>query len=174
MVENLLHRFRNKALRGRYSHYRPHSLVRGETLSVQAISWVIENSKHKLGNLIVLLMVANHARSDGTGAWPSVVTLGKESRLTERQTRRCLRVLEKSGELVTERGVGPHGCNLYSIPGVKLSGGKIVQEGGTNHAENVSKMSPEPSFNRPRRKERTQNRRASCVGLDSRIYPNGY
>lgn len=128
----------------------PSSSWRGR-LSVQAISWVIDHSQHKLGNLVVLLMVANHARSDGTGAWPSLSTLARECRMSERGVRYCLRILEKSGELLTNRGAGPHGCNLYSLPGANFAGvgGKIMQRGGQNNVKRVSKIAPEPSFNRP-------------------------
>lgn len=132
---------------------------------MQAISWVIENSKQKLGNLIVLFMVANHAKSDGTGAWPSLSTLAREARMTERQVRRCLRILEKSGELTTRMGKGPHGTNLYSLPGVKLSGGggHLRQGGGTNRTETRSKMSPEPSLtvNKDKEEPRAQPRAVS-------------
>jgi hypothetical protein len=101
--------------RGRSAHCGS-NLLCGGFLSVQAISWVIDNSKQNLGPFIVLLMIANHARSDGTGAWPSVATIARESRLSERQTRYCLRKLEQSGELQTQIKAGPHGTNTYSLP----------------------------------------------------------
>src|ERR1700691_1934511 len=88
------------------------------------MSWVIEYSQHKSGDLVVLLMIANHARSDGTGAWPSTETLARESRMQRRQVQRCIRRLETSGELSTKQGAGPNGSNLYSLPligGVNLT-----------------------------------------------------
>ena len=117
-------------------------------MSVQAMSWVIANSKHSLGNLVVLLMVANHARSDGTGAWPSIATLAKECRMSERGVRYCLRELEESGELRTEIGEGPHGTNMYSLP---MVGGQILPQGGKAIAgEGGKAIAPDPSFNRPK------------------------
>jgi hypothetical protein len=133
-------------------------------LSVQAISWVIEQSKHKGNSFVVLLMIANHAKSDGTGAWPSIKTLSKESRISERTVQRCIHRLSRkwSGvknwqkeppELKILVGKGPHGCNLYDIPGVKLSPLRGCQTGTEGVSDSVtggvSQVSPEPSFNRP-------------------------
>ena len=103
-------------------------LSRRGNLSVQAISWVIEQSKHKGNSFVVLLMIANHARSDGTGAWPSVPTIARESRIAVRTVQRTLKRLARvtrdiQPELLIEEGKGPHGCNLYAIPGVKVSPG---------------------------------------------------
>jgi hypothetical protein len=84
-------------------------------VSVQAISWVIENSKHKGGAFVVLLMIANHAHSDGTGAFPSFETLAREARITHRQVTRIIPKLRKSGELVVQRGQGPNNSNLYTV-----------------------------------------------------------
>lgn len=123
---------------------------RGGMLSIQAMSWVIENSKHSLGSFVVLLMIANHAKSDGTGAWPSVSTLAREARMSERQVRNCLRNLEQSGELRAAIGAGPHGANLYELPlmtGANIADVKISQ--GQILTGSLSKIAPEPSFNRP-------------------------
>ena len=105
---------------------RFHPLVEGN-LSVQAISWVIDQSKHKGNTFVVLLMIANHAKSDGSGAWPSIHTIAKESRLSDRTVQRCIKRLSLHWkkiwppELLVRTGKGPYGSNLYDIPGVKLS-----------------------------------------------------
>jgi hypothetical protein len=146
-------------LLGAGCHYiRPFPLVEG-IISVQAISWVIEHSKHSLGNFIVLLMVANHAKSDGTGAWPSVDTLARESRLSERETRYCLRALEQSGELQTKFGKGPHGTNIYNLPLVRGANsaprGAICNTGGGNlRHKGGQSTAPEPSLTVLKDKER--------------------
>jgi hypothetical protein len=87
-------------------------------MSVQAMSWVIDNSQHKGGSLLVLMMIANHAKSDGSGAWPSTTLLASECRMSERQVRRIIdSVLEPSGELTVQRRIGkPH---IYDVPGVR-------------------------------------------------------
>jgi hypothetical protein len=85
-------------------------------MSVQALSWVIEKSRQRGSNFVVLLMIANHAHSDGTNAYPSYERLAKESRLSARSVMRIVDALIASKELQTERGVGPHGTNVYSLP----------------------------------------------------------
>jgi hypothetical protein len=80
------------------------------------MSWVIEHSQHKGNAFVVLLMIANHARSDGSGAWPSVKTLAGEARISPRAVQYTIRRLERSGELETGVSLGPGGSNLYSLP----------------------------------------------------------
>jgi hypothetical protein len=87
------------------------------------MSWVIEKSGQKGSNLLVLLMIANHADTAGRNAFPAVTTLAAESRLTERGVRYILAKLERSPEeLVIERDAGPYGTHLYSLPGVIRDG----------------------------------------------------
>jgi hypothetical protein len=117
-------------LRGRMPIHLAPTLI-GGALSVQAISWVIDQSKHKGNTFVVLLMIANHAKSDGTGAWPSIHTIAKESRLSDRTVQRCIKRLSLNWkkiwppELIVRTGKGPYGSNLYDIPGVKLSPGGV-------------------------------------------------
>jgi hypothetical protein len=119
------------------------------TLSVQAISWVIDKSKHKANPFVVLLMIANHARSDGSGAWPSIHTLAKECRLGDRTVQRAIASLIKTGELRVTPNGGPYGSNLYDIPGVRLTppGVKLASEGcQTAPILDARAMSPNPSL----------------------------
>ena len=129
--------------------------LRGGALSVQAISWVLTHSKSKLGARLVLLSIANHARDDGTGAWPSIATLTKESLMSEREVRYCLRSLERCGELQTQIRCGPYGTNMYSLP--QMVGAKSApcrDEGGaicnTNRGNLLHKegqwVAPNPSL----------------------------
>jgi hypothetical protein len=132
----------------------------GEAMSVEALSWVFQHSESSLGSRHVLLSIANHAKSDGTGAWPSVPTIARESRLSVRQVQRCFTVLVNLGELRLSKETGPHGCNLYSLPkmrGVKLSPGERhpVTEGVTFTTEKGAKMSPEPKSIEPSIKTKT-------------------
>jgi len=61
-------------------------------------------------------MIANHAHADGSGSYPSIQTLARETRMSERGVQYCIAALKESGELVVEADGGPHGCNLYTIP----------------------------------------------------------
>lgn len=85
-------------------------------MSVQALSWVIENANVRANNYLVLLMVANRADEYGNSAWPSVEWLAQRARLSERTVQRCIRKLMKAGELVVEEKAGPRGTNQYHIP----------------------------------------------------------
>jgi hypothetical protein len=85
-------------------------------VSVQAISWVIEKSSHKGSSFVLMLVVANHAHSDGTGSYPSVETLAREARISVRQVFRLIPKLVRSGELRAEAHAGPRGTTLYSLP----------------------------------------------------------
>jgi hypothetical protein len=93
-------------------------------MSVQAISWAIERSQHKGAPLLVLIMIANHSHSDGSGAWPSIPTLARECRMSERQVKRIISgILEPSGELEVVRSPGR--SNEYVIrmdPGQDVTG----------------------------------------------------
>ena len=118
-------------------------------MSVQAISWVIDQSKQKANSFIVLLMIANHAKSDGTGAWPSISTLAKESRLGERTVQRAILKLAKSGELRVQRSKGPYGANLYDLPGVRLAPGGVKRDSEgcqSGPVRGVTAVSPNPSL----------------------------
>lgn len=97
-------------------------------MSVQAMSWVIDNSKHSANEFVVLLMIANHAKSDGTGAWPSVPMLARESRCSEKSVQRAIISLVASGELRIEQQAGPRNSRVYSLPSVeKRQGGHFDQ-----------------------------------------------
>lgn len=116
---------------------------------------------------MVLLMIANHARSDGTGSWPSILTLARESRLSRRTVQRCISKLShmttskkdahrELPELIARIGKGPYGANLYDIPGVRLArgerqfdaGGRQSVTGGASSSDagGASRVTPNPSL----------------------------
>ena len=132
---------------GQCPNHWPSHPIREDGLSVQAISWVVEHSQTKANPFIVLLMIANHAHSDGTGAWPSIETLARESRLSERTVQRAIRRLEKTGELEVERSDGGRKSNYYCV---KMSGVKVTPQGcKVLSPQRCQALTPEPSFNRP-------------------------
>jgi Helix-turn-helix domain len=122
------------------------------------MSWVIEHSKHKGNAFVVLLMIANHAKEDGSGAWPSVPTIAAKSRISERTVQRTLGRLARSKELLIETGQGPHGSNLYTVKmtGVKVTGDILtpVPSNDTRVVTNRAQggdiaVSPKPSLKQP-------------------------
>jgi hypothetical protein len=110
-------------------------------MSVHVISWVLQQSQARLGDRLVLLVLADHARADGTAAWPAVETIAREARLSERQVQRCLRKLEDD-KRIRPTGKSKDGTTAYTV--VMKEGRHIV--GATSSAGNVSQMSPEPSL----------------------------
>lgn len=84
-------------------------------MSVQAMSWVLNESSSTLGSRLVLLSIANHADAKGMNSWPSIPTIACESHVSERQVQRCLRELERIGELQIDRGEGYKGSHRYQL-----------------------------------------------------------
>jgi len=87
-------------------------------VSGYAVGHVLRTSRSSGTSLLVLIVIAEATHQDGTGAWPAVASIAQLARTTERSVYRVIRNLERAGELVVERGAGPHGTNLYAIPGV--------------------------------------------------------
>lgn len=129
-------------------------------MSVQALSYVLERSEARLGDRLVMIAIANHADDHGSRAYPSVSTIAREARMSERQVRRSLRRLERTGELGTQEQGGRHGTNSYRIAGfddaaekAEMSAGQIVPRANRAAAPDKSgrdapEMSAEPSINR--------------------------
>lgn len=81
-------------------------------MSITVMSRVWKYSQHSGSALLVLLAIADYARDDGS-AWPSITTLAEKARISERQTIRIIKKLERSEELrVTHRR---HAGNFYMI-----------------------------------------------------------
>ncbi len=84
-------------------------------MSLQAQSAVINHSQATGSEYLVLLMLANHAHADGTGAYPSVSTLAREARVGIRTCQEAIKRLIQLGELQRELRAGPRGVNVYHI-----------------------------------------------------------
>lgn len=124
-------------------------------MSIRALSWVFEHSEvaHR-GDLLVLLVLADHAHDDGTGAYPSVMTIARKARLSERGAQYALRRLEKVGAIVSV------GVNLQTktVEYRLLLGGALTapvqseaQGGAVSNTEGCTPLHPnrhEPSVNR--------------------------
>lgn len=112
------------------------------------------------GNLkVILLGLANHARPDGTGAYPCMETLAKYTNTDRRACQRNMRKLEAEGYIERE-GKGPKGQHSWRIclehwpgkgdtaspqTGSGSPTASVVQE---PQADAVQEP-PEPSSNRP-------------------------
>lgn len=108
-------------------------------MSVHAISWVLKFSETRLGERLVLLTLADHAKADGSCAWPSQETIAHEARLDERHVRKCLSSLERQGH-IERSGASRFGTVIYTV---KMPPGQIDLRANTT--ETASEMPPEPS-----------------------------
>lgn len=129
-------------------------------MSIALMSAIWKASPAKGSGLLLLLAIADFANDDGV-AYPAIATLAAKTRLSERNVQYLLRQLEEEGELRTEPGTGPKGCNTYvilqganfagvqpSVKGVQSSAGGVqpIAPGGCNPAsKGVQPIAPDPS-----------------------------
>lgn len=124
-------------------------------MSVRVMSWVFDHStvRHR-GDLLVLLVLADHAHEDGTSAFPSVDTIAAKARLTRRGAQLALRRLEAECAIAREEHRGPKGTTSYRVlmTGEVTSQrshftGEVSDTGGrTESHEGAKGSSPEPSI----------------------------
>ena len=137
-------------------------------MSGYAVGHVLRNSRFNGTALLVLIVIAEATHQDGRGAWPSVASIADLARTTERNVRRVLRQLEKSGELVTDHGKGPYGTSMYAIPMAQLrlaegtdnlSGGRVRRRRRTTKAvgdDKATSANPSSIRNQPSSRARAR------------------
>lgn len=76
---------------------------------------VWERSRQKGAALLLMLAIADFASDDGGNAFPSVATLAKKTRMSDRQVQRLIQQCEKSGELVAERSTDGRRSTVYTV-----------------------------------------------------------
>lgn len=114
-------------------------------MSVHVLSWVLKHSPVDTpGHRLVLLVLADHANDDGSGAWPSVDTIAAEAKLKRRNVQYALRSLESQGH-VKAGGRSPYGTTIYHV--LMRGGANIAPpvEGGANSAPGGATVAPKPS-----------------------------
>lgn len=111
--------------------------------------WVLDKSEARLGARLVLLTLAEYAHDDGTKAFPSVETISRKARLSERGTQDALRKLEADG-MIRKTGTTRHGTSIYTVvmdePGVQNPHPRSpAQEGVQNDAQTTLQTAPDPT-----------------------------
>lgn len=128
-------------------------------MSIEAMTLVLHHSKASGVAQMILMGIANH-QGDG-GAWPSIATLAKYGKVSERRVQQIIRELEASGELVVGTMAGAMTAtgptNLYYVnlccpddcdgttnhrQGVKSG----ADRGETHFTPGVKPTSPKPSL----------------------------
>ena len=129
-------------------------------MSIEAVRHVLENSKTKGAQRLILVVIAEHADKNGL-AWPSVQTIARLANCSERFVHTTIAKL-KSGELIIERGGGRGRSNRYRIPLEKVNSGSAITE-----AERVNSdaIKGEPQITRTiKNHHRTTNTRSrACL-----------
>ena len=107
-------------------------------MSIKVAAQVWNGSRHKSGDLLVLLALADHADDQGK-AWPGIPLLARKARLSERHTRRCLNRLASSCEVEILPNAAPSGRNLYHIRLDRLTPDNLST--GTPESDDVTPLS---------------------------------
>jgi hypothetical protein len=74
-----------------------------------------ESSNAKGNDLLVLLVIAAHAYTDGTGAYPSVDTIAKQAKVSRSTVKRAIRRLAHAGDLIINERAGAKGAHAYVV-----------------------------------------------------------
>ena len=103
---------------------------------------------------LVLLALADHARDDGTGAYPSAAVLARKTGIPERRVYATLRALKKAGFIIPRgksfRGTVEYDIDLEALRRLTESPpDETSPQDLTTRQGSPDVTSPEPSFNRP-------------------------
>ena len=83
-------------------------------MSIKIMNAVWHLSKQKGTPLLLMIAISDNANDNGE-AWPGIEYLSRKIRMSERQTQRLVRDLEKTDELIVERGGGRGNAHRYFI-----------------------------------------------------------
>lgn len=109
-------------------------------MSVKVLTHVFQHSEASGNDRVVLLVLADHAHDDGTGAYPAQAMIAHKARITDRTVRDCLRRLEDAGE-IERTGTRPRGVVEYRVI--------LTPEDSSGRKPDVA--TPEDSRKRPRK-----------------------
>lgn len=147
-------------------------------MSIEAVRHVLEQSKTKGAQRLILLVIAEHADRNGI-AWPSVETIARLANCSQRFVKRTIAKLD-AGELVLERGGGRGRSNRYRIPLEKVNSGSPITNlervnSGTERV-NSDAQKGEPRFTRTTKNhQRTTTRsRAQNSNADRPDYESAF
>lgn len=82
-------------------------------MSIKAITLVHERTRAKGSNLLALIAIADYAKDDGRGAFPSAATIAWKSRLSDRAAELIIRKLVQDGEVQPEWDETNHRLYLH-------------------------------------------------------------
>lgn len=110
---------------------------------------VLKFSRARGNDRMVLVVIADCCKDDGSGAWPTIDTIAERAGISERTAQYSIRRLVALGELIIDEGAGPKGAHLYSVvmdqmgvrkqQGAESAGVQNTTEGG------AITVAPDPS-----------------------------
>lgn len=133
-------------------------------MSIQAVAWALEfqdlpidrrSGEPSSSAAFVLIGLANHAGPGGTDSFPSVETLQRYTKLSERSVRNALRALEEHGTIrptpsplvrnatIHDTRKRPRSYDIVPL----LQGGKVCDESPVRRGKVSDEFAPEPSLN---------------------------
>jgi hypothetical protein len=105
------------------------------------MNWVWEHSPVQAGSLLVLLAIADYADDRGE-SYPSIESLARKARMSERNVHYVLDKLVKDEHLALRVGAGPRGTNLYRVvmrtPAAQGEGLSIEEKTAVLRGENLA------------------------------------
>jgi predicted transcriptional regulator len=84
-------------------------------MSIRVMTWLWENSPASGTDLLVMLAIADNADDSGGNAWPSMRTLARKCRISERSVQRAIRSLQAAGLLMIEESAGRSGTHRFTV-----------------------------------------------------------
>lgn len=153
-------------------------------MSIKMMTAVFDRYPNGGGEMLLALSLADHAHDDGTHIFPSVQTLAKKTRQSERSVQYQLRNMEQSGWLVLvsfEFG-GRGKCREYRINPDWIKGAEIAPfpkgcnsehervqsdagKGATGDIKGATAIAPEPSVTKVKPSVTKNTRSKSAAGL---------
>lgn len=138
-------------------------------MSIQYLSQVWED--HSITSrceLLVLLAIADYARSDGL-AWPSIDSLALKARCSQRSVQDVISRLISKNKLEVKYGQGPFGTNVYRV----IEGGCKSCTPAASRPEIRPEIRPLPAPN-PSGTVRNGNEQEKGEGKAPRVFPSEY
>jgi hypothetical protein len=125
-------------------------------MSGLVVGTILRHSRARGNARLVLIVIGDCARDDGSGAWPAIGTIAELAGVSVRTAQRAIRETQELGELTIDENGGPKGTHLYSVcmdrlvsnrRGVKLTGVSTEVHRGVNSGiKGVTQVTPDPSF----------------------------
>lgn len=109
-------------------------------MSIQAVSTVWQRTRAKGSNLLMLLAIADYAKDNGSGAYPSATTLAWKARLSSRAATIILTKLVTDGEVWPEWDAANH--RLYLQLRCVCDWEAYQTEGAIPEREKISRKQP--------------------------------